>query len=86
MYGGPIFEIIKRDGMGRIGRISTPHGKFETPTLMPVIDPTDMILKPADMRREFGSSLVITNAYLTMLHFGEGSEVKIHKVLDYDGR
>ncbi len=85
MYGGPIFEITKRDGMGRLGRITTAHGEFETPTLMPVIDPADIIIKPSDMRREFGSSLVITNAYLTMLHFGTGPEVKIHRILDYDG-
>ncbi len=71
--------------MGKIGRITTSHGQFETPTLMPVIDPTDIILKPKDMRKEFGSQLVITNAYLTMLHFGHGEDVKIHKILDYDG-
>ena len=72
--------------MGRVGKITTTHGEFVTPTLMPVIDPTDIILKPKDMRREFGAELVITNAYLTMLHFGrDNPEIKIHKILDYDG-
>jgi len=84
-YGGHIFKIMKRDGMGRIGKITTAHGDITTPTLMPVIDPTDIILKPKDMRREFGSELVITNAYLTMLHFGNDPVTKIHKILDYDG-
>ncbi|MEM4188189.1 MAG: tRNA guanosine(34) transglycosylase Tgt, partial [Candidatus Hadarchaeum sp.] len=71
--------------MGRIGRISTAHGELTTPTLMPVIDPTDIVLKPKDMKREFGAELIITNAYLTMLHFGKNPEVKIHQLLDYDG-
>lgn len=84
-YGDHIFQILKRDGMGRIGRVTTAHGDFSTPTLMPVIDPTDIVLKPKEMRREFGSELVITNAYLTLLHFGKNPELKIHEILDYDG-
>lgn len=53
---------------------------------MPVIDPSDIILAPNEMRREFGVELVITNAYLTLLHFGEeASKRKIHGILDYDG-
>ncbi|MEM3421693.1 MAG: tRNA guanosine(15) transglycosylase TgtA, partial [Candidatus Hadarchaeum sp.] len=71
--------------MGRIGRISTAHGELTTPTLMPVIDPTDIVLKPKDMKREFGTELIITNAYLTMLHFGKNPALKIHQLLDYDG-
>jgi 7-cyano-7-deazaguanine tRNA-ribosyltransferase len=53
---------------------------------MPVIDPSDMILSPKQMRREFGVELVITNAYLTRRCFGE-TAIKhgIHRVLDYDG-
>ncbi|MEM3514404.1 MAG: tRNA guanosine(15) transglycosylase TgtA [Candidatus Hadarchaeum sp.] len=77
--------MLKRDGMGRIGRVSTVHGDFTTPTLMPVIDPTDIVLKPKDMKREFGTELIITNAYLTMLHFGKNPALKIHQLLDYDG-
>ncbi|MBC7219047.1 MAG: tRNA guanosine(15) transglycosylase TgtA [Hadesarchaea archaeon] len=71
--------------MGRIGRIKTAHGELLTPTLMPVIDPADIVLKPKEMRREFGTELVITNAYLTMLHFGKNPDLKIHQILDYDG-
>lgn len=57
-----------------------------TPALMPVIDPSDIILSPDQMRREFGAQLVMTNAYLTLRNFGEEAEKrKIHGILDYDG-
>jgi 7-cyano-7-deazaguanine tRNA-ribosyltransferase len=33
------FEIIAKDLMGRIGKLKTPSGMVETPTIMPVIKP-----------------------------------------------
>ena len=85
-HGGPIFRILYRDGLGRVGGLTTAHGEVTTPTLMPVINPSDIILTPAEMRREFGAELVMTNAYLTLLHFGEeAARRKIHGILDYDG-
>lgn len=72
--------------MGRLGKLSTAHGEVTTPTLMPVIDPSDVILAPAEMRREFGAEMVMTNAYLTMRYFGEdAAKRKIHGILNYDG-
>ncbi len=72
--------------MGRVGKLTTTHGEVTTPTLMPVINPSDVILTPAEMRQEFGAELVITNAYLTLRHFGEeAAKLKIHGILNYDG-
>lgn len=72
--------------MGRVGKLATAHGEVTTPTLMPVIDPSDMILTPTEMRRESGAELVMTNAYLTLRHFGEeAARRKIHGILDYSG-
>jgi 7-cyano-7-deazaguanine tRNA-ribosyltransferase len=85
-HGGPIFKILYRDGLGRVGKLATAHGEVTTPTLMPVIDPSDMILTPTEMRRESGAELVMTNAYLTLRHFGEeAARRKIHGILDYGG-
>jgi 7-cyano-7-deazaguanine tRNA-ribosyltransferase len=85
-HGGTIFEILHRDGLGRVGRLVTAHGEVMTPTLMPVIDPSDIILAPKEMRQEFGAELVMTNAYLTMQRFGEEAKKrKIHGILDYSG-
>jgi len=72
--------------MGRVGRISTPHGDVTTPTLMPVIDPSNVILSPSVLRREFGADLIMTNAYLTLLYFeNEAVELGVHDFLKYDG-
>ena len=86
MPGEAIFEILKRDGLARIGRLDLAHGKVTTPTLMPVIDPRDILINPREMRREFGAELIITNAYLTLRHFGEKAAKRgIHSILRYDG-
>ncbi|MEM2874976.1 MAG: tRNA guanosine(15) transglycosylase TgtA, partial [Candidatus Hadarchaeales archaeon] len=72
--------------MGRIGLLTLKHGKVVTPTLMPVINPLEMIIPPREIREEFGASLVMTNAYIIMRHFEEEAlEKKVHGVLDYDG-
>ena len=72
--------------MGRLGRLSTSHGDVTTPTLMPVIDPSDVILSPSEIRREFGADLVMTNAYLMLCHFGqEAARRGVHGILNYDG-
>ena len=30
------FTLEKQDGRARVGRVTTPHGVFETPAFMPV--------------------------------------------------
>ena len=54
------FEIKYKDGMGRIGVMTTPHGKVQTPALMPVIHPGKQTL---DVKK-YGADIVITNAYI----------------------
>lgn len=57
------FEIADKDVMGRIGKLETPHGRVETPTLMPVINPNiDFI--PASRMEKFGAQILITNSYI----------------------
>ncbi len=49
-----VFEIVDKDLMGRIGRLYTPHGVVETPTVMPVINPNLRLIEPggaAEVRR-----------------------------------
>jgi len=57
------FEIIEKDLLGRIGRLKTKRGVVETPTLLPVINPNQLILTPEEMRR-CGAEMIITNAYI----------------------
>ncbi|MDV0446100.1 Queuine tRNA-ribosyltransferase catalytic subunit 1 [Methanimicrococcus sp. At1] len=58
-----IFEIVEKDAAGRIGRLKTPHGVVETPTVMPVINPNLRIVEPSEMR-DFGAEILITNSYI----------------------
>jgi 7-cyano-7-deazaguanine tRNA-ribosyltransferase len=57
------FEITDKDIMGRIGKLKTPHGVIETPTLFPVINPNIDFIHPRELRR-LGAQGVITNAYI----------------------
>jgi 7-cyano-7-deazaguanine tRNA-ribosyltransferase len=57
------FEIRHKDLMGRIGKLRTPHGVVETPTIMPVINPNLPTIEPQTMKR-YGAELLITNAYI----------------------
>jgi 7-cyano-7-deazaguanine tRNA-ribosyltransferase len=75
---------MARDLLGRIGRIKTKSGIIETPILLPVINPSVQIITPSEMRKNFGCTAIITNAYLLKKNFEE--EVKalgIHSFLNF---
>jgi 7-cyano-7-deazaguanine tRNA-ribosyltransferase len=82
-----IFEIVHKDAAGRIGRLTTPHGVVETPTVMPVINPNIQLIRPEEMR-SFGAEVLITNSYiiyrkdeLRQRALKEG----LHSLLGFDG-
>ena len=57
------FEIVHKDLMGRIGKLRTPHGNVETPTIMPVMNPNLMSIEAEEMKK-YGAEMLITNAYI----------------------
>ncbi|MCW3132559.1 MAG: tRNA guanosine(15) transglycosylase TgtA [Candidatus Methanospirare jalkutatii] len=57
------FEILHKDLAARIGRLHTPHGTVETPTIMPVINPNLLVIEPREMAK-MGAEMLITNAYI----------------------
>ena len=59
-----MFELIERDGLGRIGILNTKHGEVITPALMPVINPNLLLITPKEMQEVFGAQIVITNSYI----------------------
>ena len=82
------FEIKDRDASGRICKFSTKHGSINTPNLMPVINPNKMIISPKEMKKLFGTEIVITNSYI----INKDKELKnealkngVHKLIDFDG-
>lgn len=81
------FEILQKDAAGRIGRLTTPHGVVETPTIMPVVNPNIQTIKPSEMR-DFGAEMIITNSYI--IYRKEEMREKalkegLHSLLDFDG-
>jgi 7-cyano-7-deazaguanine tRNA-ribosyltransferase len=82
------FEIKNRDCLGRIGLFYTNHGVIETPTLLPVINPNEIIIPPRDMQNLFGAQSVITNAYIIQKHrelSERALEKGLHKLIEFDG-
>ena len=86
MLGGScLFEILKTDLAGRIGKIYTNHGVIETPAYVPVIHPVKQTI-PSKKIKEIGFDLVITNAYISKNNYGnEAIEKGIHRIIDFDG-
>jgi queuine tRNA-ribosyltransferase len=74
------FEIVARSAAtsARLGRITTPHGSFDTPAFMPVATAATMKGLTPDQVASTGSQILLNNAYHLMLrptaervaHFG----------------
>lgn len=80
-----VFEVLRTDLGGRIGRISTGHGDVMTPAYVPVVHPVRQSIEPSRLRR-MGFEMVITNAYITMKNHGdEAARRGIHGIIGYDG-
>lgn len=82
-----IFEILDKDAGGRIGKLRTPHGIVETPTVMPVINPNIQLISPKEMR-SFGAEILITNSYIIYRKEELRSvalEKGLHELLGFDG-
>ena len=82
-----MFEINKRDGLARLGKIKTKHGVLDTPTLLPVVNPKILTLSMEELK-ECGAQGLITNSYIIY----KNSELKtvaekkgVHGLLNWDG-
>jgi len=82
------FEIKDRDAAGRICKYTTKHGIVTTPNLMPVINPNKMIISPKEMKKLFGTEIVITNAYIIKKEkqLREKALLEgVHNLIDFNG-
>jgi tRNA-guanine transglycosylases, various specificities len=80
-------EILRREGLARIGRFQTDHGHVDTPNIMPVINPNIMTL-PIEKMVRMGAQALITNSYIIRRNkdlkeraLNEG----LHKLIGFDG-
>jgi len=81
------FEILHKDLGARIGKLATPHGKIETPALMPVVNPHLKLISPPELAG-MGASIIITNSYI--IHQdpelnARASERGLHEMLGFSG-
>ena len=65
------FEVVEKDLLGRIGRLTTKTGVVETPLFLPVINPLVQPLSPRTMEQDFDCQAIIANAYLLKKNFGD---------------
>ncbi len=83
-----VFEIVRRDGLARIGRFQTRAGVVETPALLPVVNPKIFTVSPRELYDEFGFRALITNSYIIKNSPGlkeRALEEGLHKLLDFEG-
>ncbi|MDQ4101997.1 MAG: tRNA guanosine(15) transglycosylase TgtA [Thermoproteota archaeon] len=80
-----MFEIWHSDLAARIGRLHTPHGVVKTPAFVPVVHPVRQAVS-TQILKKMGFDLVITNAYITLRHYGnEARRRGIHNIINYEG-
>ncbi|MBE3122873.1 MAG: tRNA guanosine(15) transglycosylase TgtA [Thermoplasmata archaeon] len=82
------FEIKERDAAGRLCKFTTKHGAVTTPNLLPVINPNKMMIPPKEMKKRFGTEILITNSYI--IHKDaklrkQALEQGVHKLIDFSG-
>lgn len=76
-----MFEILDKDGLGRICKIETNHGKIETPAILPVVNPNIPFIEVKEMEK-FGAEALMTNAYI--LYRTAKVEKSVHEYLGTD--
>ncbi len=82
------FEIKERDAAGRLCRFTTKHGNVTTPNLLPVINPNKMMITPKEMKKRFGTNILITNSYIIFKNpelRSKALESGVHTLIDFDG-
>ncbi len=73
------------DLAARIGKLTTPHGSFETPSFIPVIHPTKQQISP-NFLKSLGFNCIITNAYIAFKQSEERArKYGIHNIVNFDG-
>lgn len=82
------FELLKRDGRARRGRLMTAHGTIETPAFMPVGTAATVKAMTPDDVRATGAEILLCNTYHLMLRPGAERVAKLgglHKFMNWSG-
>lgn len=81
------YEVFKKDGKARLGKIKTPHGEIETPVFMPVgTQATVKTMTPEELLK-IGSEIILGNTYHLYLRPGDDLVAEfggLHKFMNWD--
>ena len=83
-----MFEIVRRDGLARIGKFTVGDKVVETPALLPVVNPKICTVPPRELHDRFGFNALITNSYIirnTPALKEKAQAVGLHEMLDFPG-
>ncbi|MGD1060472.1 MAG: tRNA guanosine(15) transglycosylase TgtA [Methanomassiliicoccales archaeon] len=83
-----MLELIERDGLARICEFTTPHGKLDTPCLLPVVHPKMFTVPPKELYESFGFRGLITNSYIIRKDPAlkeRALKERLHALLDFHG-
>ena len=57
------YELEKKDGKARAGKVKTPHGEIETPVFMPVGTQASVKTMSREELIDIGSEIILGNTY-----------------------
>ena len=82
------FEILATDNAARCGRLTTPHGTFETPVFMPVGTQATVKGLTPDMVAAAGAKIILGQHLSPALRPGDERSRQLgglHKFMNWDG-
>ncbi|WP_432739222.1 tRNA guanosine(34) transglycosylase Tgt [Ligilactobacillus agilis] len=83
------YNLIKKDKHtgARLGKITTPHGTFDTPMFMPVGTQASVKAMAPEELKEMGAGVILANTYHLWLRPGEdlvGEAGGLHQFMNWD--
>ena len=82
------YELLKKDGNARLGKLHTNHGTVDTPMFMPVGTLANVKTLTPEQVKATNAGVILSNTYHLWLRPGEDIVNKaggLHKFMNYDG-
>ena len=82
------YELLKKDGNARLGKLHTNHGTVDTPMFMPVGTLANVKTLTPEQVSDTKAGIILSNTYHLWLRPGEDIVKKaggLHKFMNYNG-
>ncbi|HLE07107.1 MAG TPA: tRNA guanosine(15) transglycosylase TgtA [archaeon] len=83
-----MFELSDRDAAARLCKWKISDYEIKTPNIAIVVNPNRQAIAPAEMKKEFGVEIIITNSYIILKNEEITKKViseGLHKFLNFSG-